>query len=65
MNPCLSARPGEGEQEEIGGRPVWQRAKQAKIGAPILFLLGVSGQGPPLGPVTCWTSMIVDSRYPS
>jgi hypothetical protein len=34
MNPCPSARPGEGEQEENrrGDRPVWQRAERAKIG---------------------------------
>jgi hypothetical protein len=42
MNPCLSARPGEGEQEENrrGYRPVWQRAKQAKIGGADFVLAG-------------------------
>lgn len=49
MNPCPSARPGEGEQEENrqGGPPgLAASAASEDRGMPILFLLGVSGQSP-------------------
>jgi hypothetical protein len=52
MNPCPSARPGEGEQEENrrGDRPVYSEPRQSGGSAdrriPILFLLGVPGQSP-------------------
>jgi len=49
MNPCPSARPGEGEQEENrqGGPPgLAGRVAPEDRGMPILFLLGVPGQSP-------------------
>jgi DNA-binding XRE family transcriptional regulator len=49
MNPCPSARPGEGEQEENrqGGPPGLAATEGSEDrGMPILFLLGVPGQSP-------------------
>ena len=49
MNPCPSARPGEGEQEENrqGGPPGLAASTASEDrGMPILFLLGVPGQSP-------------------
>jgi hypothetical protein len=49
MNPCPSARPGEGEQEENrqGGPPgLAATAGSEDRGMQILFLLGVPGQSP-------------------
>src|SRR4029077_891937 len=54
MNPCPSARPGEGEQEENrrgslsaqSGSDPRESGGTADWGRPILFLLGVPGQRP-------------------
>ncbi len=54
MNPCPSARPGEGEQEQNrrgslsarSGRDSRESGRTEDWGRPILFLLGVPGQSP-------------------
>src|ERR1700730_12953852 len=54
MNPCPSARPGEGEQEANrrgslsaqSGRDPRESGGTEDWGRPILFLLGVPGQSP-------------------
>src|ERR1700688_1867257 len=54
MNPCPSARPGEGEQEENrrgslsaqSGSDPRESGGSEDWGRPILFLLGVPGQSP-------------------
>ena len=60
MNPCPSARPGEGEREENrrGDRPIWRRVRERRLGRPILFLLGYQDRflAPPTAQTMCGTA---------